>query len=47
MNEVHVTCQVCVVGGLDEVVGQRLGHVLTLGQPVLYHYCCLRSHQEI
>lgn len=41
-----MTCQVCVVGRLDKVVGQRLGHVLTLGQSVLHDDRGLRSQQE-
>lgn len=44
---VYATCQVCVVGGFDEVVGYGLGHVLTPGQPVLHDYWCLRPNQEI
>lgn len=41
------TCQVRVVGGLDEVVGQGLGHVLPPGQPVQHHHRRLWTHQEI
>lgn len=43
---VRVTCEVCVVGGLDEVVGYRLSHVLTLGQRVLHDHRRLGPHQE-
>lgn len=34
------------MGRLDKVVGQRLGHVLTLGQSVLHDDRGLRSQQE-
>lgn len=47
MKALYVTCQVRVVRGLDEVVRQRLAHVVTLGQGVLHDDGRLGPHQEI
>lgn len=37
-EESGVTCEIGVVGGFDEVMWERLSHVVTLGQFVLLHH---------